>query len=472
MQLPVKISRFWLFAALSLIAYTILPFAFPLLEHFNRAPLRDIRAFAPSLAGGLGYGLLFLTLYALYTASWLYVKQHGASLRAVLAPVLLFCLPLLLSYPINATDIFRYFIRGRVTAIYGSSALTTPPNAFPQDPYLPLAGEWAGETSPYGPVWELLAGGITAITGDNLLLALLLFKALAIGAHVGLAVVIWRAAASTPSRQAANVLLWAWNPALLFMFAVDGHNDALMLLWLAAGYQLMKQRPVAGVWVACLGALTKPIGAVAIPFLVAGHWRTLAGRAERARFLAPAIGGACLLSFVAFLPLGSPLDLIIRLLTEASDAVGFSPGVLLILLAQRLAPGLDVGAALTLGASSGLIIFAAATLLLLWGAWRGRRVAQAIALAFAAYLASAFTFRIWYSTWPFAWLIVDPGPRRYALSAGYWFLLTAHLSLLIYGHLRIYQFQGDQLPAHLLGVPFTFLLPLLLARMRPLPDAE
>ena len=48
--------------------------------------------------------------------------------------------------------------------------------------------------------------------------------------------------------------------------------------------------------------------------------------------------------------------------------------------------------------------------------------------------------------------------------AGLWLLLTTQLSVLIYGHLRVYVLGGNYLLAHLVGLSFTFGLPLLLAR--------
>jgi putative flippase GtrA len=98
-------------------------------------------------------------------------------------------------------------------------------------------------------------------------------------------------------------------------------------------------------------------------------------------------------------------------------------------------------------------------------------VPAGVAAVFAGYVATALTFRIWYSTWPFAWLVLDHQHHRRALSAGFWFLLTAHLSILIYGHLRVYALGGSQTLAHLIGVPFTFVLPLFLARWLPLRHA-
>ena len=461
----------WLLAAISLVGYTLLPIFFPLLGQFDSVPLHDIRTFAPSFGGGLAYGLLFLYLYAVYAIAWRHVANRGASVWYILAAALLFCLPLLLTYPINATDVFRYFIRGRVTTVYGESALLVAPSAFPQDPYLPLAGEWAGNTSPYGPLWEVVAAVVTIVSRQNLLSGLVLFKSLAAVGHLGIGALIWQAGKELPQKQrAANTLLWTWNPALLFMFAIDAHNDALMIFWLVMGTILMKRRPLFGFLIAVLGALIKPIALLALPFLFIGHWRKLYTLSTRLRYLLAAAAGTLILALVTFAPFGSPLELGMRLLQEASDAVGFSPGVLIILLAQRLGSTVSVDVMTDVGATLGSLLFLVLAVLLLWRVWRGMQPLRGVAFVFAAYVATALTFRIWYSTWPFAWLILSGDKNRRALSAGFWFLLTAHLSLLIYGHVRAGILAGNFLVAHLIGVPFTFILPVILAYRYPLRE--
>ena len=256
------------------------------------------------------------------------------------------------------------------------------------------------------------------------------------------------------------------------MFAVDAHNDALMIFWLVFGTLLMKRHPLLGFLVAVLAALTKPISLLALPFLFVAHWRELSAGRARLRFLLAAVAGSVLLTAITFAPFGSPLELGIRLLQEASDAVGFSPGVLIILIAQRLGIGLGVDVMTDVGATLGSALFAALAVLLLWRVWRGMHSLRSIAYVFAAYVVTALTFRIWYSTWPFVWLIVSDDKDRRTLSASFWFLLTAHLSILIYGHIRTGILAGDFLVAHLIGVPFTFILPIVLAYYYPLQEQE
>ncbi|MCA9995764.1 MAG: polyprenol phosphomannose-dependent alpha 1,6 mannosyltransferase MptB, partial [Anaerolineales bacterium] len=249
---------------LTLLGYLLLLRLFPLIPRYNQTPLADVRTFTPSLGAGLAYGLLLLALYGLYGLAYQRLqtsqKDHAkaqrrkdklvlfaplrlcvkffnsASLPFILLTTAVFALPLLFTYPINANDVYRYFIRGRITAVYATSPYSQPPASFATDPYLPLAGEWADATSPYSPVWELTAAAITHLAPDNLLLGLLLFKLLGLGLHLLTAVLIHHILKPQPTHnRLAATLLWAWNPALLLFFVTDAHNDTLMLLWLTLG---------------------------------------------------------------------------------------------------------------------------------------------------------------------------------------------------------------------------------------------
>lgn len=447
----------WLWIALSLALYGLLPLRFPLLPNYSAVPLADVRTFTPTLGEGLLYALLVALLYAFYLLAYRAARRASLRLVQILGVALLLGLPLLLVYPINANDVFRYFIRGRVMTVYGENPLAVAPATFADDPYLPLAGEWADESSPYGPVWELAAAGITVLSGQNLLAALLLFKALALAAHLGSAALIWRQQPAG-EEQAARTVLWAWNPALLLIFAVDAHNDALMLLWLLWGAALLQQRrPVAGLLVALLGPLTKLSALLALPFLFLETWREQAGPGERRRLLLRAGVGGLLLATLAFLPFGSPLHLLARLTREASDAPGFSPLAALWLVAERNGVALDID---WLG-WVGMTFFAALTLWLLWATWRGRPAVRSSADAFGGYLLTALAFRIWYTAWVFPWLLLErrPGGR---LVAGLALLLGAQLSVVVYGHVRVFLFDYEHAEAHVIGVLLVFALPLAL----------
>jgi hypothetical protein len=461
-----------LFFTLSLAAYLTVLFWFPLWPYVDQMPLPDVRTFTPSLGAGLLYGLWFLLLYGLYGVAALHVRRlpQPPGLAWLLGTAAILGIPQLFAFPINATDLYRYFIRGRIFSIYGENPFTVEAASLTGAPFWRLAGEWATVTTPYGPLWELTAGGVTALVGDSLLWGLLAFKLLGLVTHLVNGALIWHIlAAATPQRRATMTLLWLWNPALFNIFVIDGHNDGLMIFWLLLGFLVWRrwQRPGLSwlMWplpaflLMVLAPLTKPIGLLALPFFFVGMWHTLAGTPLllRLRFALGSLIGSLLLLWLAFLPFGSPLDLAVRLMDEAAGG-GFSPLTLLYLLLLQV---MEVVPADWLLTGARLLFIGAALLWLWWGFWQKRPSVRGTADIFTAYLWQAFSFRIWYAAWAFPWLLLDDRP--YWLRAGFWFLLTTQLSVLIYGHLRFHALGGSIVWSHLIGVPFTFGLPLLLA---------
>jgi len=447
------------FFVLSLLGYWGLRFWFPLVPAYRQAPLADVRDFTPSLLAGLGYAALLVSLFGLMV--WVWRQARPFPLWQILLTAMLFALPLLWTFPANATDVYRYLIRGRVMSVYGENPFAAPPTAFPDDPFLPLAGEWAGETSPYGPVWELIDAGVTAVTGNNLLAGLLTFKAIGLAGHLLTAALLWLALADRKAAERSGLtLLWAWNPALLLTFVMDAHNDVWLIVWLVAGWLVLHRgRPSAGLVLAAVGALTKPIGLLALPFLALAGWRRQPDLQAKARFVGLSGAGVAAVALLAFLPFGSPLDLAQRLLREAGGGASFSVGALALLAAIRLEAALS----LSLAGRVGVAFFGLAGLWLLWRGGRGRSPLPGIADVFFAYVWQALNFRIWYAVWPFVWLLLDK-QSDYRRRVGLWFLLTSQLSVVVYGHVRVYLLAGDHFPTHLIGVPFTFLLPWILAR--------
>ena len=461
--------------------YILLAFWFPLLAHYDRVPVADVRSLAPSLGEGLAYGLLLCLLFAFFAIAYRRVR-HGREKPGLLGLIgvsTLFSLPLFLVYPINANDLYRYVIRGRIQSVYEQSPFSAAPDSFAGDPFLPLAGEWAGATSPYGPLWELTASTITRVSGDNLLLGLLTFKLLGLLAFLGSAVLLWllfspvdkggaEEKRSDNSSRAANTLLWAWNPALLLIFVANGHNDALMIFCLLLGVTVIRRNyPEVGFLLMLLGALVKPIGLLALPLFFISIWREQPSLARRLRFFLLSVAGGLLLALIAFIPFGSPVELGQRLLQEAGTGAGFSPATTLILLAQELgyAPSLAAVARVT------LLLFSLLVIWLLWRTWRGQTAVRGTADIYFGYLLQALNFRIWYAAWPFPWLLLDAGtqpqePRTmFRLRYGLWFLLTTQLSVILYGHIRIHLLGGSQLLAHIIGVFFVFVAPFFLAML-------
>ena len=154
---------FWGLAVFSGLIYLLFAFWFALVPRYNHVPLADTFSLSNSWWQGLIYALLLTALFGLYLLGWKRLREDDRPVSHLFASTLLFIPSLIFTFPINATDLYRYFIRGRVSSIYGASPFAAAPTDFPDDPFLALAGEWDTYTSPYGPLWELWANLVTAV---------------------------------------------------------------------------------------------------------------------------------------------------------------------------------------------------------------------------------------------------------------------------------------------------------------------
>ena len=454
---------------LSLLGYLLLVFWFPLIPGFDREPVADIRTFAPGLVGGLLYGFVLLLLFAIHVLLYQRISRTAEFSQAtILAVTALLAVPLLFMYPINANDVYRYVARGLIRSRFGLSPFEYTPNDFGNELFPLLLGEWADMTSPYGPVWETAATMVTALGRDSLLLNLLLFKFLGLLSLVAAGALIWRL---LDLRQAGSQLkrsylvLWAWNPALLLSFVGNAHNDALMIAVLLLGWLVMcRGSKGPGMVIMFSAALIKPIALLGLPLVFLRTWRELGDRHGRLPFVLWALVGGGLVTAAAFLPFGSPQKLLGRLLQEAGGGASFSPATLLILLGQQLGWENVFDKVTTVV----VVLFVIFFLWQLWQTWRGKTVEAALASVFWGYILQALNFRIWYAAWPFPWSLLDATDgamkKMRLFHANLWFLVTSQLSVILYGHIRIELLGRDYLLAHLIGVPFVFLLPFVLAR--------
>lgn len=431
--------------------------------------LGDVRSFAPDLLAGLAYAALFSALYVAYLVVARAIRQGrwSPTWPTVLTWTTLIGLPLIVTYPINAIDVYNYYWLGRLVVHYHVNPFVMPPAAFPHDPYLPLMGEWANTTTPYGPVWALVSALIYWLAQGEVATALVLFKLVGLVALAATGYLLWCCLAERPPAERwSQTALWLWNPALLFMFVIDAHNDALMLLWLVAGVWLIqRRRPVLGLTVMALAPLTKLIGVLVLPFMALYAWQQLPPGRPRLRLTLGATLGMGSIALLLFAPFGSPLPLLQRLATESQEGGSFSPLVFVILAARALGGAAAAGGWVR-GASW---LFATGALGLVVWFWWGRRVWRVSADIFALYLLTAFRFRIWYPSWLLPWLILDDDRPR--LAAGLAFLLTSQLSVVWYGHIWAAWLGGDHVMAHLIGVPLVFGPPLAVWWAWPRPVA-
>jgi len=231
--------------------------------------------------------------------------QGRARAWALAIPVLI-NLMLVPMVPRLSQDLFSYLAHGLLGVIPGGNPLTQPAEAV-RDAVLGVnLVEYGWHTypgiTPYGILWTRIEVAIAALSHGNVLVAMLLFKAVAVASSLGSAALIWRLLGRiSPRLQLLGTLAYLWNPLILMEFASEGHNDALMILFVVAALlACVGARPAVSVLWQLLGALTKYVPVLLLPSQLMFLWRRR-GRDSRALLLELTAGGALALGLAVWL---------------------------------------------------------------------------------------------------------------------------------------------------------------------------
>jgi hypothetical protein len=215
-------------------------------------------------------GVPFL-LYGLALAAALRLRSDRA-LAVGIAGAVGLPLVLLFAYPSLAADVFDYMMAGRIIIEHGENPYVTVASQYRGDVFFPPIG-WPNHPSVYGPVFLAIMGVPTALAGDNVTASLIMTKLIMIASHgVTTWLVYLTVKQLAPERAVLAVVAYGWNPLTVIFFGVDGHNDALMLMFLAAAvYASIRDRHDFALPLLTLSVLVKFAPAVLFPiFILAG----------------------------------------------------------------------------------------------------------------------------------------------------------------------------------------------------------
>lgn len=256
-------------AFVSIICYwcfLILPYPLVTLYHIPLLDLGKIANYSPIYLAAfvVGYALICGAYIAAYRASA--QLADARSMLLVLGAALLFGIILIWVYPIGAADIYDYLFRARLWSVYDYNPHTVAPIQASDDPWYAYV-VWVWFASPYGPLWTYLSFALAQLGGNSLLLNLLFFKLLPILCSL---ISAWFIDDLLRARDMGStlrgVLLFAWNPLLLFESVVNGHNDIVMMTFVLGALWLYHRRRFTLAVTACLlAALIKIAALVALP---------------------------------------------------------------------------------------------------------------------------------------------------------------------------------------------------------------
>lgn len=204
------------------------------------------------------------------------------ALGLICAWALFFAVNIMFMYPVGAADLFDQIFRARLTAHYAFNPFTTLPGSIANDPLQQYVA-WRGDPSPYGPVWESLAAITSLIAGGDLWGNLISFKILVMLAYaLSIAFTYGILRTIKPEWALRGALLFAWNPLVLFEVPGNGHNDAIVVMFvLAAIFFFVRARRIFVLPALLAGALSKFVPILLVPTALAALWRDRWGKSPR-----------------------------------------------------------------------------------------------------------------------------------------------------------------------------------------------
>jgi hypothetical protein len=249
--------------------------------------------------GAVLLGLLLLVLgFAALIYRYVLARSRPPPFRATIAIAAAGLLAAFFSPILFSSDVYAYAAYGELARL-GANPYAFAPSSLAKDALISAAAwQWSG-TLPicvYGPAFVALAKAFVVLLAPLGMLAQL--NGLRAAASVSfllcgpLAFVAYTGSRSARLRSVATILL---NPAAIWC-AAEGHNDAIALCVVLAGFALVRRRlGAAGAFLAALAALIKLPGAAAAAGLSLVDRRArigaIAGLAIAAAFSVPLFAG-------------------------------------------------------------------------------------------------------------------------------------------------------------------------------------
>jgi alpha-1,6-mannosyltransferase len=221
-------------------------------------------------------GMAMVVLGWLWLGRMLKRDQNGGTPLArgfITRTMALWALPLFVAPPLFSKDVYSYLAQSAIAARGLDPYQLGPADALGIDDPLTrsIPTIWRSTAAPYGPLFLWLGRGITALTGNDVVLGIFAHRVLALG---GLALIWWalpRLAKRLDLDPRSALWLGIANPLVLFHLFSGVHNEALMLGLMLAGLEVgMARSWLLGTVLITLAAGIKVPAELALGFL--GMW--------------------------------------------------------------------------------------------------------------------------------------------------------------------------------------------------------
>ncbi len=221
------------------------------------------------LANGVLYAGFGLVVWA-WVRLGRYMLAGRIGSRAILIASGCWMAPLLIAPPLFTRDVFSYLgqgaqlLHGLNPYTHGPAELEILPNVVQN-----VHPVWQTTPAPYGPLFLLVAKGVVALTGDNVIAGVIVTRLVLL---LGLGAMVWalpRLVRHLGGKLPITLWLAVASPMTVIHLFGGPHNDAMMLGFLCTGVlAVLERKHVLSIVLVTVAMLIKPTAAIALPFLV------------------------------------------------------------------------------------------------------------------------------------------------------------------------------------------------------------
>ena len=154
--------------------------------------------------------------------------------------LMLWILPLLIAPPMYSKDVYSYLAQSQIARNGLNPYQVGPAPGLGLDHVFTLSvpSLWRETPAPYGPLFLWIGRGISALTGENIVAAVLCHRIVVL---IGVALIVWatpRLARRCGVAEVSALWLGAANPLLVMHLVAGIHNEALMLGLMLTGTEI------------------------------------------------------------------------------------------------------------------------------------------------------------------------------------------------------------------------------------------
>ncbi|CPR12198.1 integral membrane protein [Mycobacterium bohemicum DSM 44277] len=151
--------------------------------------------------------------------------------------LMLWILPLLIAPPMYSKDVYSYLAQSQISLEGLDPYRVGPASGLGLSHVFTLSvpSLWRETPAPYGPLFLWIGRGISVVTGENIVAAVLCHRVVVL---IGVALIVWatpRLARRCGVAEVSALWLGAANPLLIMHLVAGIHNEALMLGMMLAG---------------------------------------------------------------------------------------------------------------------------------------------------------------------------------------------------------------------------------------------